>query len=200
MALPKGKSLSAMRLKMQSSQAVEENRDEELSEEDGALSGEAYGLKLEALLKDVDGSMELDDEAKEFVLRLADEFVERVTKKAALYAKHRNSATLDAVDLRLCLEKHWGITVPGLNNKQQTKPQPWTYRRPIFSPKKRKAPTQLVPPPVVVDDAPRILQARPISHPQMQQRQVSTQGGAPSYARQPQQQQQQQRSMPPSSS
>ena len=135
MALPKGKSLSAMRAKMQ----------KEPEEEEEKLSGP----KLSSLLAEVDGSLDLDPEAQELVLRMTDEFVERVTKRAAEYAKHRNSATLDAVDLRLSLERHWGIYVPGL---AAPKRQAWTYRRPNLNAKKqRKNP----PPGVVVVDGPQ---------------------------------------------
>jgi len=59
---------------------------------------------------------------------MSDEFVERVTRRAAQYAKHRNSATLEASDLRLCLERHWGIEVPGPAKRIA----PWTYRRPTL--------------------------------------------------------------------
>ena len=60
---------------------------------------------------------------------MADEFVERVTRRAAEYAKHRRSATLDAVDVQLCLEKHWNIVVPGIPT--QTPPRPAVLAKPF---------------------------------------------------------------------
>ena len=60
---------------------------------------------------------------------MADEFVNRVTRRAAEYAKHRRSATLDAVDVQLCLEKHWNIVVPGIPT--QTPPRPAVLAAPF---------------------------------------------------------------------
>uniref|UniRef100_A0A7S3JUA8 Transcription initiation factor TFIID subunit 12 domain-containing protein n=1 Tax=Aureoumbra lagunensis TaxID=44058 RepID=A0A7S3JUA8_9STRA len=130
MALPKGKSLDAMR-KMREDK-TEEDEDAVLNtEEKGEENNneELYGAKLETLLKEIDENFELETEAQELVLKMTDEFVKKVTKRAAEYAKHRKSATLQAVDLQLCLEKHWGISVPGLAVRPRSTTG-WIYRRP----------------------------------------------------------------------
>ena len=87
---------------------------------------------------------------------MADEFVHQVTKRAAEYAKHRRSGTLDAVDVQLCLEKHWDIVVPGIPARTAPRPAalaaPYTYRR--VDP---RAPA----PPLVAEDRPRKGSKRP---------------------------------------
>lgn len=107
----------------------EEEEEPVLANEDGTISGDIYGDRLSSLLKEVDPNFELEPEAEELVLRMVDDFVDRVTRRAAEYAKHRKSTTLDAVDLQLCLEKHWGIIIPGLPSQRPAQP-PWAYRRP----------------------------------------------------------------------
>ena len=122
----------------------------------GALEGEVYGARLGALLKEVDPAYALEPEAEELVLKMADEFVHQVTKRAAEYAKHRRSGTLDAVDVQLCLEKHWDIVVPGIPARTAPRPAalaaPYTYRR--VDP---RAPA----PPLVAEDRPRKGSKRP---------------------------------------
>ncbi|KAJ8605852.1 hypothetical protein CTAYLR_000532 [Chrysophaeum taylorii] len=134
MALPKGKTLESMR-KLRSRVQEEEKEEEPVIEnDDGTISGEVYGARLESLLKEVDVNFELEPEAQELVLRMTEDFVNRVTRRAAAYAKHRKSSTLDAVDLQLCLEKHWNINVPGLPSQRAK--AAFAYRRPT----EKKAP------------------------------------------------------------
>ena len=59
---------------------------EDLPNPDGTIEGEVYGAKLSAILKEVDPRYELEPEAEELVLKMADEFVHQVTKRAAEYA------------------------------------------------------------------------------------------------------------------
>ena len=131
MALPKGKSLAGMqslRKRVEETSALNE-----LPNEEGTVVGDAYGERVRALLGEVDGDFSLDPEAEELVLKMADEFVHRVTRRAAEYAKHRRSATLDAVDVQLCLEKHWNIAVPGIPTGTPARPaalaEPFRYER-----------------------------------------------------------------------
>lgn len=152
---PKGKTLSAMRKLRNKSQDTEavgnaemiEEEEPVLANDDGTISGEVYGARLSSLLKEVDPNFELEPEAEELVLRMVDDFVDRVTRRAAEYAKHRKSQTLDAVDLQFCLERDWGIIIPGLPSQRPAQPS-WAYRRPHLdggdkktksSSKKRKA-------------------------------------------------------------
>lgn len=108
-----------------------------LANDDGTINGEVYGARLSSLLEEIDPTFELEPEAEELVLRMTDDFVDRVTRRSAEYAKHRESRTLDAVDVQLCLEKHWDITIPGLPSQRPTH-APWAYRRPQHDEKKTK--------------------------------------------------------------
>jgi len=66
------------------------------------------------LLRSIDSSYALDDEAEEQMLHLADAFLTRVTEQGMKMARHRGSDKLDARDLALVLKKQWGVVVPGL--------------------------------------------------------------------------------------
>ena len=155
MAPSKGKTLKKLEATVKKRVELDKAR-EDLPNRDGALEGEVYGARLGALLKEVDPAYALEPEAEELVLKMADEFVHQVTKRAAEYAKHRRSGTLDAVDVQLCLEKHWDIVVPGIPKRTAPRPAalaaPYTYRR--VDP---RAPA----PPLVAEDRPRKGSKRP---------------------------------------
>jgi len=70
------------------------------------------GRRLQDLLRDVDPSFQLDNEAEEFILQMAEDFVEQVTRPACDLAKHRKSQELETRDLQVIFEKHWNIKVP----------------------------------------------------------------------------------------
>eukprot|EP01130_Rhizamoeba_saxonica_P003223 TRINITY_DN1379_c0_g1_i1.p1 TRINITY_DN1379_c0_g1~~TRINITY_DN1379_c0_g1_i1.p1 ORF type:complete len:160 (-),score=36.68 TRINITY_DN1379_c0_g1_i1:110-589(-) len=57
--------------------------------------------------------LELDPSAEQFLLLIADEFVESVLKAGTKLAKHRSSNVLEEKDIRLHLERYWNIRVPG---------------------------------------------------------------------------------------
>lgn len=144
MALPKGKSLAGMQSLRK--RVEETTAFEDLPNEGGVIVGEVYGERLKNILKEVDPAYDLEPDAEELVLRMADEFVHRVTKRAAEYAKHRRSATLDAVDVQLCLEKHWGLVVPGIPSATAARPAalsvPYTYTRVEVAKQDESAPPQ----------------------------------------------------------
>ncbi|KNC50424.1 transcription initiation factor TFIID subunit 12 [Thecamonas trahens ATCC 50062] len=68
---------------------------------------------LEELVKQIDPAEALDNEVKEVLFEIADDFIESVTSFACALAKHRGSDTLDVSDLKLHLERNWDIHVPG---------------------------------------------------------------------------------------
>ena len=66
------------------------------------------------------------------LLDIADDFVDTVTDFACQLAKHRNSSTLETKDLKLCLEKHWGIHIPGFGERvltQSSRPPSATHEQ-----------------------------------------------------------------------
>jgi len=77
-----------------------------------ALAVPDRGRRLQDLLRDVDPSFQLENEAEDFILQMAEEFVEQVTRPACDLAKHRKSQELETRDLQLVLEKHWNIKIP----------------------------------------------------------------------------------------
>lgn len=50
---------------------------------------------------------------EELLLDVGDDFLEHATAGAAALAKHRGSDTLDACDVRLHVERVWGMPLPG---------------------------------------------------------------------------------------
>jgi transcription initiation factor TFIID subunit 12 len=52
-------------------------------------------------------------EVEELLLDVGDDFLEHTTAGAAALAKHRGSDTLDASDVRLHVERVWGMQLPG---------------------------------------------------------------------------------------
>jgi transcription initiation factor TFIID subunit 12 len=48
----------------------------------------------------------------DFLLELADDFVDSVTKFSCKLASHRNSRTLDVKDIATHLERAWEISLP----------------------------------------------------------------------------------------
>ncbi|KAK7233765.1 hypothetical protein SO694_001010109 [Aureococcus anophagefferens] len=131
MAPSKGKTLKKLEATVKKRVELDKAR-EDLPNRDGALEGEVYGARLGALLKEVDPAYALEPEAEELVLKMADEFVHQVTKGRGIRSGTARSGTLGAVDVQLCLEKHWDIVVPGIPARTAPRPAalaaPYTYR------------------------------------------------------------------------
>lgn len=68
---------------------------------------------VKELIASIDPSVEVEPEVEDFLLEMADEFVDSVTHFACRVAKHRGSDTLDVKDLQLHLERNHNIRVPG---------------------------------------------------------------------------------------
>ncbi|CAH8541575.1 unnamed protein product [Dicrocoelium dendriticum] len=70
-------------------------------------------LSLAHMLKDLDPQLQLDPEAKEVLVNLANEFVTSVASKAQKLANHRSSSVVEAKDVHFCLDHEWDIHIPG---------------------------------------------------------------------------------------
>jgi len=70
--------------------------------------------KLQELLTQITPNMRLDPEVEDYLLDVADDFVESATTFGCDLAKHRKSSTLEVKDLQLHIEKNCGIKIPGL--------------------------------------------------------------------------------------
>eukprot|EP00281_Chroomonas_sp_CCMP1168_P028311 CAMPEP_0206248448 /NCGR_PEP_ID=MMETSP0047_2-20121206/20377_1 /ASSEMBLY_ACC=CAM_ASM_000192 /TAXON_ID=195065 /ORGANISM="Chroomonas mesostigmatica_cf, Strain CCMP1168" /LENGTH=153 /DNA_ID=CAMNT_0053674097 /DNA_START=33 /DNA_END=491 /DNA_ORIENTATION=+ len=101
----------------QQQQAASLARSQQQAAAEQAASGASQGVlakrKIAELVEQVSPGDKVDPEVEEVLLEIAEDFVENVTNFACLLAKHRNSSTLEVQDLRLHLEKNWGIKVPG---------------------------------------------------------------------------------------
>lgn len=56
---------------------------------------------------------QVSPEVEELLLDLGDDFLEHTAAGAAALARHRGSAVLEASDVRLHVERAWGMPLPG---------------------------------------------------------------------------------------
>jgi transcription initiation factor TFIID subunit 12 len=82
-------------------------------------SGVLAKRKINEIVQQVSPGERVDPEVEEVLLEIAEDFVDNVTNWACQLAKHRKSQTLETQDLRLHLEKHWGIKVPGFSESEE---------------------------------------------------------------------------------
>jgi len=75
--------------------------------------GPQAGTQLHKLIEEVDPAFTMDAEAQELLLMIADDFVNKVVNYSVILAKHRKAEALDSSDIHLCLEKQWGLKLPG---------------------------------------------------------------------------------------
>ncbi|VDM18467.1 unnamed protein product [Hydatigera taeniaeformis] len=65
------------------------------------------------LVKETDPYLQLDDEAEEALTTLSEEFIEKVAKRSIKMAIHRGSPTVEARDVKFCLDHDWNLFIPG---------------------------------------------------------------------------------------
>ena len=68
---------------------------------------------MQQLLNQVAPNEKLQPQVEDLLLELVDDFIESTTTFAAKLAAHRGSTKLEANDVKLHLEKNWGIRVAG---------------------------------------------------------------------------------------
>lgn len=74
--------------------------------------------RLQDLVREIDPTVQLDDEVEELLMQLADDFVETAVNSASLLAKHRKAHTVDVKDVQLYLERNWNMWIPGFGNDE----------------------------------------------------------------------------------
>ncbi|CAD5117257.1 unnamed protein product [Dimorphilus gyrociliatus] len=69
--------------------------------------------RLSDLVRRVDPNAQLDEEAEEALLQIADDFIENVVTHSCQLAKHRKSNCLDVKDVLIYLERSYHMFIPG---------------------------------------------------------------------------------------
>lgn len=87
---------------------------------DAKLVGPMNGMRLPALMKEVDPEFTLHADTEELLLALAQDHIEGVASAAVELARHRNSDTVELQDLQLCLEKDWDMPWLGIGNPSRS--------------------------------------------------------------------------------
>jgi transcription initiation factor TFIID subunit 12 len=74
--------------------------------------------RITDLLKEVDPLEQLDDDAEELLLQIADDFIDNVVTASCQMARHRKSSTVEVKDVQLHLERHWNLWIPGFGSDE----------------------------------------------------------------------------------
>ncbi|GBP16157.1 Transcription initiation factor TFIID subunit 12 [Eumeta japonica] len=74
--------------------------------------------RLQELAREVDPTVQLDEDVEDVLLQLADDFIDNNLNAACLLAKHRHASTVELKDLQLHLERQWSMWIPGFGNDE----------------------------------------------------------------------------------
>ncbi|XP_047990502.1 transcription initiation factor TFIID subunit 12 [Cydia strobilella] len=74
--------------------------------------------RLQELVREVDPTVQLDEEVEEMLLQLADDFIDTSLNAACALAKHRHAPTVELRDVQLHLERQWNMWIPGFGNDE----------------------------------------------------------------------------------
>jgi transcription initiation factor TFIID subunit 12 len=74
--------------------------------------------RITDLLKEVDPLEQLDDDAEELLMQIADDFIDNVVTASCQMARHRKSSTVEVKDVQLHLERHWNMWIPGYGSDE----------------------------------------------------------------------------------
>lgn len=74
--------------------------------------------RLQELVREVDPTIQLDEEVEETLLCIADDFIDNVIKGASLIAKHRRVPTIEVRDVQVLLERKYNMWIPGFGTDE----------------------------------------------------------------------------------
>ena len=84
----------------------------------GKFRSDAVFHTKQELLKEVAPGEVFDPAVEDFLLDVADDFVDSVTMFACKLAVHRKSDTLEIKDFECHLKRSWDIVLPGFDNNE----------------------------------------------------------------------------------
>ncbi|XP_072933494.1 transcription initiation factor TFIID subunit 12 [Epargyreus clarus] len=74
--------------------------------------------RLQELVREVDPTLQLDEEVEDMLLQMADDFIDTSMNSACALAKHRHAPCVELRDVQLILERHWNMWIPGFGNDE----------------------------------------------------------------------------------
>ncbi|CAD0204737.1 unnamed protein product [Chrysodeixis includens] len=74
--------------------------------------------RLQELVREVDPTVQLDEEVEEMLLQLADDFIDTALNAACAMAKHRHAPSVELRDVQMHLERQWNMWIPGFGNDE----------------------------------------------------------------------------------
>ncbi|XP_026760191.1 transcription initiation factor TFIID subunit 12 [Galleria mellonella] len=74
--------------------------------------------RLQELVREIDPTVQLDEEVEEMLLQLADDFIDTTLNASCSLAKHRHAPTVELRDVQLHLERQWNMWIPGFGNDE----------------------------------------------------------------------------------
>lgn len=74
--------------------------------------------RLQELVREVDPTVQLDEEVEEMLLQIADDFIDSTLNSSCALAKHRHAPTVELRDVQLHLERQYNMWIPGFGNDE----------------------------------------------------------------------------------
>ncbi|CAH2054681.1 unnamed protein product, partial [Iphiclides podalirius] len=74
--------------------------------------------RIQELVREVDPTVQLDEEVEELMLQLADDFMDTALGASCSLAKHRHTPNVELKDVQLHLERQWNMWIPGFGNDE----------------------------------------------------------------------------------
>lgn len=75
--------------------------------------------RINDLVREIDSTVQLDEEVEDTLLQMTDDFVDQVMNGAVMLAKHRHSTnSIEVKDVELYLERAFNMWIPGFGTDE----------------------------------------------------------------------------------